>query len=273
MGVVVPKRVADIEAALAIAGEEGVAVLPRGGGTSQCGQTVARALVVDTSKYLNRVIEVDVKARRATVEPGLVLDRLNAGLARHGLFFPVDISTGSRATLGGMAGNNSCGARSIRYGNMVHNVHAIEALVDGARHRFAPVPGNLDGLDAGPGYAALVQDMRALAAREADEIEARFPKLLRRVGGYNIDMISPAGHNMASLLVGSEGTLGFFTRLELDLQPLPPNTVLGICHFPSLRDAMVATRAIVELEPSAVELADRALLDLARQVPLYRATT
>jgi len=272
LGVVVPKSVADIEAAVAIAKEEGVAVLPRGGGTSQCGQTVGEALVVDTSKYLNGIVDVDLAARRATVEPGLVLDHLNGALKSHGLFFPVDISTGSRATLGGMAGNNSCGARSIRYGNMVHNVHAIEALVDGARHRFAPVPGNLDGLEGAPAYAALVQDMRALAARETDEIAARFPKLLRRVGGYNIETIAPGGHNMAHLLVGSEGTLGFFTGLELDLQPLPPSKVLGICHFASLHDAMVATRHIVALGPSAVELADWALMDLAREVPLYAAT-
>ena len=272
LGVVVPKSIADIEAAVAIAAEQGVAVLPRGGGTSQCGQTVGEALVVDTSKHLDRIVAVDIAARRATVEPGLVLDRLNGALKQHGLFFPVDISTGSRATLGGMAGNNSCGARSIRYGNMVHNVHAIEALVDGSRHRFAPVPGNLDGLDGAPAYASLVQDMRALAAREADEIAARFPKLLRRVGGYNIETIAPGGHNMASLLVGSEGTLGFFTGLELDLQPLPPSKVLGICHFASLHDAMAATRHIVALGPSAVELADRALMDLSREVPLYAAT-
>ena len=276
IGVVVPKTVADIEAVMAIAREAGIPVLPRGGGTSQCGQTVGESLVIDTSKHLVRVLDIDVAARRATVEPGLVLDRLNAALAAHGLFFPVDISTGSRATLGGMAGNNSCGARSIRYGNMVHNVHAIDAiLASGERHRFAPVPGNLEGLrgaGSSPGYAALVQDMRALAAREGDEIAARFPNLLRRVGGFNIDSISPTGHNMADMLVGSEGTLGFFTELTLDLQPLPPHKVLGICHFDTLHAAMVATPRIVALDPSAVELADRNLIDLGREVPLYRAT-
>ncbi len=273
LGIVVPKSDSDIDAALTIAREQGVPVLPRGGGTSQCGQTVGEALVVDTSKYLNRVTALNVEERRVEVEPGLVLDELNATLRPHGLFFPVDISTGNRATLGGMAGNNSCGARSIRYGNMVHNVRSIDAMMaSGERHRFAAVPGNLDGLDAEVGYADLVQDMRVLAAREADEIEARFPKLLRRVGGYNIDTLSPHGHNMAQLLVGSEGTLGFFTRLELDLKPLPTHKVLGICHFQSLRDAMAATRHIVALAPSAVELADRNLIDLARDVPLYRKT-
>ena len=273
LGVAVPRHADDVGAVLEIAREAGVPVLPRGGGTSQCGQTVGRALVVDTTKHLNRIVAIDAERRRAVVEPGLVLDDLNARLKPHGLFFPVDISTGSRATLGGMAGNNSCGARSIRYGNMVHNVHAIDAvLASGATHRFAPTPGNLASVDGAPDYAALVQTVRTIAAREADEISARIPRLLRRVGGYNLDSVSPAGHNMASLLVGSEGTLGFFTRLELDLQPIPPHTVLGICRFGSLRDAMAATPSIVGLDPAAVELADRHLLDLARAVPLYRTT-
>ena len=273
LGVVLPKTPADVAAAIAIAREEGAPVLPRGGGTSQCGQTVGRALVIDTSKYLDAIVEIDDERRRARVRPGLVLDRLNAALAPRGLFFPVDVSTGSRATLGGMAGNNSCGARSIRYGNMVHNVRAVEAvLASGAAHRFGPVPGNLDGVDAAPEFAALIQDLRALAAREAGEIAARFPKLLRRVGGYNIDTIRPSGHNMASLLVGSEGTLGFFTELELDLQPLPRHAALGVCRFDSLLAAMRATKPIVELGPSAVELADRTLLSLAGAAPQFSAT-
>ena len=273
LGVVVPKSRDDVAATLAVAREEGVAVLPRGGGTSQCGQTVGCAIVVDTSKHLDSIVAFDAERRRAVVEPGLVLDRLNAALAPHGLFFPVDVSTGSRATLGGMAGNNSCGARSIRYGNMVHNVHAIDALLaSGDAHRFAPVPGNLEGAGGGPAYWALVRDLRALAGREADEIAARFPRLLRRVGGYNIDTVRGAGHNMASLLVGSEGTLGFFTALELDLQPLPRHRALGVCRFESLDAAMRAAKPIVALDPCAVELADRTLVELARAAPLFRAT-
>ncbi len=273
IGVVIPRRASDIEATLAIARDEGVPVLPRGGGTSQCGQTVGPALVVDTTKHLNRVLSVDPVARRAVVEPGVVLDSLNDRLKSHGLWFPVDISTGNRATLGGMAGNNSCGARSIRYGNMVHNVHAIDAvLASGATYRFAPVPGNLGSFRAPSGYMDLVQRVRAIGARETDEITARFPDLLRRVGGYNIDSIAATGHNMADLLVGSEGTLAFFTRIEIDLQPVPPHKALGICRFASLREAMEATKPIVSLGPSAVELADRNLIDLARTVPLYRGT-
>ena len=273
LGVVVPHSEADVLRALDIAREEGIPVLPRGGGTSQCGQTVNEALVIDHSRFLNDVISVDPKARTAWVHPGITLDKLNKQLKGTGLFFPVDISTGSRATIGGMAGNNSCGSRSLRYGNMVHNVRAIDAvLADGSEARFGPVPGNLDGLDGAPAYIALVQKMRALGLREADEIKARIPDILRKIGGYNIETIRPEGHNMASLLVGSEGTLGWFQRIQLDLQPIPPHKTLGVCHFPTFRKAMEATQHIVKLGPTAVELVDRTMIDLARDIPAFRET-
>ena len=283
LGVVVPRDREDAAVAIAVAREEGVPVLPRGAGTSQCGQTVAKALVIDCSKHLSRVISLDVEGRRARVEPGVVLDRLNRSLRQHKLFFPVDPSTASRATIGGMTANNSCGSRSIRYGNMVHNVHGIDALLaDGTRAWFGEAPGNFptagDG-EAGNGeagatparYRDLVQQMRALHRREADEITRRFPQVLRRVGGYNIDSINDSGHNMARLLVGSEGTLAFFNEIELDLQPIPAHRVLGICHFPTFYSAMASTRKIVELGPSAVELVDRTMIDLSRDIPLFRA--
>ncbi|MBV8735985.1 MAG: FAD-binding protein [Alphaproteobacteria bacterium] len=280
LGVVVPRTREDAAAAIAIAREEGVPVLARGAGTSQCGQTVARALVIDCSKHLDRIVSVDVEGKRARVEPGVVLDRLNRELRRHKLFFPIDPSTASRATIGGMAGNNSCGARSIRYGNMVHNVRAIDALLaDGTHAWFGEVAGNLpadgNGDPMPERYRDLVQQMRALHRREADEIARRFPQVLRRVGGYNIDSIdgdgTRGGHNMAKLLVGSEGTLAFFNEIELDLQPIPAHRVLGICHFPTFYNAMDSTRKIVELGPSAVELVDRTMIDLARDIPMFRA--
>ncbi|MGQ0662901.1 MAG: FAD-binding and (Fe-S)-binding domain-containing protein [Pseudomonadota bacterium] len=282
IGVVVPARVEDIEAAIAIARQHGVPVLPRGGGTSQGGQTVGRALVIDTSKHLNRLIDIDPARRIARVEPGLTLDALNRKLKPHGLFFPVDISTGSRGTLGGMAGNNSCGARSIRYGNMVHNVRSIDAvLADGTLACFGEVPEALDGLVAPRRYVELVRTLRGLAEGVADEFASeRWPRLLRRVGGYNLDMIRPhavpglgrnePGHNLAKLLVGSEGTLGFFTRLELALARIPPARMLGVCHFPTFYEAMDATRHIVALDPSAVELVDRTMIELARDIAMFR---
>ncbi|HWZ66906.1 MAG TPA: FAD-linked oxidase C-terminal domain-containing protein [Stellaceae bacterium] len=271
LGVVVPRSREDAAAAIAIAREEGVPVLPRGGGTSQCGQTVARALVIDCSKYLDRVIAVDVEGRRAQVEPGVVLDRLNRSLRQHRLFFPVDPSTASRATIGGMTANNSCGSRSLRYGNMVHNVRGVDALLaDGTQAWFGEVPGNFDNGAMPERYRDLVRRMRVLHEREAEEIERRFPKVLRRVGGYNIDSIDEAGHNMARLLVGSEGTLAFFNAIELELQPIPAHRVLGICHFPTFYSAMAATRRIVDLDPSAVELVDRTMIELSRDIPMFR---
>src|SRR5476649_742661 len=241
VGVVVPRDKEDVAAALTIAREEGLTVLPRGAGTSQCGQTVGPSLVIDCSKHMNQILTVDLAARRALVQPGVVLDRLNKVLRKDKLFFPVDVSTSSRATIGGMAANNSCGSRSLRYGNMVHNVRAIDALLaDGSAMRMGEVGGNLEGAEAPQRYRELVQTMRALHRREADEIERRIPKLLRRVGGYNLDTIDDSGHNMARLLVGSEGTLAFFNAIELDLQPIPPHRALGICHFPSLYKSMEA---------------------------------
>jgi len=270
LGVVLPRHEQDVVRAIQIAGDEGIPVLPRGGGTSQTGQTVGEALVLDTSKYMNAVVELDADAGTVCVEPGLVLDQLNRFLKPHGLFYPVDVSTGNRATLGGMAGNNSCGARSIRYGNMVHNVRAIDALLaDGSRAHFGAdtrMPEN------NPRYGDLPERLRRLGEREAGEVARRFPKLLRRVGGYNIDMLPPRDSNLAHLLVGSEGTLAFFSRLHLDLQRIPAHRVLGICHFPSFYQAMDSTRHIVKLDPSAVELVDRTMLELSREIPMFRAT-
>jgi FAD/FMN-containing dehydrogenase/Fe-S oxidoreductase len=273
IGVVVPRHTEDIVRAVQIARDEGVPVLARGGGTSQCGQTVGEALVIDVSKHLTRVLDFDPAGRRVTVQPGLVLDRLNAYLRPHGLMFPVDVSTGNRATIGGMAGNNSCGARSIRYGTMRRNVCAIDAiLADGTAARFGPLPGNGNGSDAGAANQVHSR-LLALGQREAAEIATRFPKVHRRVGGYNIDALTGnAPINLAHLLVGSEGTLALSTAIELEVQPIPPHTVLGICHFPTFRGAMEATQHIVALGPSAVELVDRTLIELARDIPMFRDT-
>ena len=270
IGVVLPRNEQDVVRAIQNAVEEGIPVLPRGGGTSQIGQTVGEALVLDTSKYLNGIHSFDPGAATVCVEPGLVLEQLNRFLKPYGLFFPVDVSTGNRATLGGMAGNNSCGARSIRYGNMVHNVRAIEAvLADGTRARFDE---SINLAEDSSRYRDLTERLRGIGAREAEEIARRFPKLLRRVGGYNIDMLTTRDGNLARLLVGSEGTLAFFSRLHMDLQRIPAHKVLGICHFPSFYQAMDSTRHIVKLDPSAVELVDRTMIDLSREIPMFRAT-
>ncbi|MFQ3623866.1 MAG: FAD-linked oxidase C-terminal domain-containing protein, partial [Acetobacteraceae bacterium] len=190
----------------------------------------------------------------------------------HGLWFPVDVSTASRATIGGMAANNSCGARSLRFGTMRDNVRAIEAiLADGTRARFDDRAALTDGSPLAP----LVRDLRAIAAREADEIARRVPTLQRRVGGYNLDALLPSVDrpNLAHLLVGSEGTLGLFSAIELSLAPvLPPHRTLGVCHFGSFRAAMESARAIVGLGPIGVELVDRTMLDLAGGIAIFRPT-
>ena len=274
LGVVVPKTWADVEATLAVAREAGVPVLPRGGGTSQCGQTVNRAVVIDLSKHLSSVISVDAEARTCVVEPGLVLDHLNAALKPTGLWFPVDVSTASRATIGGMAANNSCGSRSIRYGLMRDNVIAIDALLaDGSKAVFGEVRRDSGrGRGASNAVATLVQDLLDLGGREAEEIRARFPQVLRRVGGYNIDALLPdrETNNLAHLLVGSEGTLALSERLTLKLSPVLANKSLGVCHFPTLYDAMDSAQHLVTLGPTAVELVDRNMIELSRDIPMFR---
>ena len=271
VGVVVPRDDNDALAALQIGIEAGVPVLPRGGGTSQCGQTVGAALVLDVSKHLNEIITFDRDARRVVVQPGIVLDHLNAWLKPHGLWFPVDVSTSAQATIGGMTGNNSCGSRSIEYGNMVHNVLGIDAwLADGEVCRFGLLPQDLSQLDGSERYREIVRRVAAIATREAEEIEHRYPKVLRRVGGYNLDMMLPPGANMAQLLVGSEGTLAFSRRIELKLSPLPKHKTLGICHFPTFYQSMEAPQHIVGLKPAAVELVDSTMIDLARSNPAFR---
>ncbi len=275
LGVVAPRSVKEAQHALAIAREEGVSVLARGAGTSQAGQAVNSSLVIDCSKYLDHLIELDVPGRRCVVEPGIVLDELNRRLKPHGLWFPVDISTASRATIGGMVGNNACGARSLRYGNTRENVVSIDAvLADGTVAHFGPLARDLSDLPPTSPLLPLARDLLQLAAREADEIEARFPKVQRRVGGYNLDSLAPGRNdlNLAHILVGSEGTLAFSTRVELKLSPVLGRRAVGACHFGSFFRAMDAAQHIVKLAPIAVELIDHTMLGLARDIAMFRPT-
>ncbi len=270
LGVVTPRTIEEADRAIAICRADGVPVTARGGGTSQAGQTVNETVVVDCSRNLNRVISLDVPARRCVVEPGIVLDELNRALKPSGLWFPVDISTASRATIGGMVGNNSCGARSLRYGNTRENVIAVDAvLADGTHAHFGALDDPATNVPQD-----LVRDLFAIAAREANEIERRFPKVQRRVGGYNLDAIVPGRNdiNLAHLLVGSEGTLAFSTRIELKLSPLLGRRAVGAVHFGSFHEAMAAAQHIVKLNPIAVELIDRTMLGLACDIPIFKPT-
>lgn len=276
VGVVIPRHQQDLRLALDIARDARVPVLPRGAGTSQCGQTVGEALVIDTTRWLNEIVAFDLEARTVVVEPGIVLDHLNAWLKPYGLWFPVDVSTSAQCTVGGMAGNNSCGSRSIRYGNMVHNVVGIDALLaDGTESHF----GFIDELPTTGRTRELADRVKAIASGVASEIHEHFPKVLRRVGGYNLDLFDcqnpkpydPEGRvNLAHLLVGSEGTLGVTRYITLKLSPLPEHKVLGVVNFPTFYQAMDFTQHIVKLDPAAVELVDRTMIDLSLKNPAFR---
>ncbi|MGI9400397.1 MAG: FAD-linked oxidase C-terminal domain-containing protein, partial [Rhizobiaceae bacterium] len=270
IGVVAPKSEDDIAAVIDLAREQSLPILARGGGTSQSGQTVNEAIVLDNTKYFDQVIKLDIENRRCLVQPGIVLDELNRLLKPHGLWFPVDVSTASRATIGGMAGNNSCGGKSLRYGLMRDNVTAVEAiLADGEKRWFEKVRAPAAKISD-----TLTKKLLALGKRNAAEIDARFPKVLRRVGGYNIDALVPgnAPNNLAELLVGSEGTLAYSTAIELKLSPLISDRVTGVCHFPTFRQAMEAAQHLVTLDPQSVELVDATMIGLAREIPLFRDT-
>jgi FAD/FMN-containing dehydrogenase/Fe-S oxidoreductase len=276
VGVVVPRDEADLALAVDVARDAKAAILPRGAGTSQCGQTVGEALVIDCSKYLREVVGFDKAKRQVTVQPGIVLDHLNAWLKPHGLWYPVDVSTSAQCTLGGMAGNNSCGSRSIRYGNMVHNVASIDALLaNGQRARF----GSARPEDMPAGVRAIADRVAEIAFAEREEIERMYPRVLRRVGGYNLDIFFPQSErpyttdnsvNLAHLLVGSEGTLAVTERLTLNLAPVPKHKTLGVVNFPSFYKAMDSAQHIVKLKPAAVELVDRTMIELARANPAFR---
>ena len=275
LGVVVPKRADDVAAALSLAREEGVSVLVRGGGTSQSGQTVGRSLVIDFTKHLNSIVESDFEAGEVVVQPGIVMDELNRQIKGSGLWFPVDVSTSSRATIGGMTGNNSCGTRSIRYGIMRDNVRAIDAwLADGKEAHFGELPADFAALDMPDAVRELMRDLRQLGEREATHIAQAFPDVSRRVGGYLLDAILPGTGdqpiNAATLLCGSEGTLAISKQIRLKLSRQPVHKALGLCHFATFRGAMEAAQHIVKLGPVAVELVDKTLIELARDIAMFR---
>ena len=283
-GVLIPKTKSDLIETINYARETRVPLLARGGGTSQCGQTVNNAIVIDNSKYLNKVLDFNKEKMTCIVEPGIVLDELNRFLKPYGLWFPVDVSTSSRATIGGMAGNNSCGGRSIRYGMMRDNVIDIEAILyDGSIYNFGKIKSNHVNSSKSSGYE-IIKKLQKLAETNKEEIISKFPKVLRRVGGYNIDALLPDamanrpngkigdGINLSHLLVGSEGTLAYSTAITLKLSPLPSKKIMGVCHFPSFYEAMDAAQHIVPLDPVAVELVDDTMINLAQKIDIFKPT-
>jgi FAD/FMN-containing dehydrogenase/Fe-S oxidoreductase len=278
LGVVIPKSVEDIVAVVQIAAESRVPITARGGGTSLSGQSIGPGVVLDCSKYLNAILDIDPAARVVRIQPGVVLDALNGVLAKHDLQFGPDVATASRANLGGMIGNNSAGARSIVYGKTLDHVRRLGVvLADGSRASFGPVrPADWERRAAGRSLeGSIYQQVRDIVQDARDEIERRFPRLLRRVSGYNLDVLS-AGLNatggtpvppvgLHQLIVGSEGTLAVVTEAELGLLPQPKARGLLVPQFATFGAAMDALAACLELQPSAVELMDRLLLELTAQ--------
>jgi FAD/FMN-containing dehydrogenase/Fe-S oxidoreductase len=276
LGVVLPRTRQDLVEIVRICSRLACPLTLRGGGTSQGGQPIGTGLVVDTSKYLNAVLEVNVAERWARVEPGIVLDELNAQLRPHGLRFAPDVSTASRATVGGMMGNNSSGARSVYYGKTIDHVIAQDVVLsDGSVIRVGPLsPEQLDVVcDADSLEARCYRTVRELARTHADEVERRFPKVLRRVMGYNLDEFTRGDRpfNLAKLLVGSEGTLGVVLTATINLVPLPKAKAVLAIQFTELLDALGATPLILRHSPSAVEVMDGFILDYTKQSAVLTA--
>jgi FAD/FMN-containing dehydrogenase/Fe-S oxidoreductase len=265
LGLLVPKDEADVVVAVKMAAERGMAILPRGGGTSLAGQSVGAAIHLDFSKYMNKVLEFDADERWVRVQPGLVLDELNAYLQPHGLIFAPDVSTSSRANIGGMIGNNSCGAHSIVYGKTIDHVQELKViLADGTAATFAAVAEDeyqrraaQDDLEG-----QIYREIRRIARDRKEQIRAGFPAVMRRVSGYNLDeFIKDAPFDLSKIVVGSEGTLCTVVEARLNLVELPAHKGLVAVHFRDIVESVEANLTVLQTEPVASELIDKILLD------------
>jgi FAD/FMN-containing dehydrogenase/Fe-S oxidoreductase len=266
MGVVVAKTREDLIRIVKLAGKYRCPVTLRGGGTAQAGQSIGDGIVVDTSKYYNQILELNVEERWVRVQPGIVLDELNHALKPHGLRFAPDVSTASRASIGGMMANNSSGARSFMYGKTIDHVLEQEVvLADGSIAHFRALnPDELDAAMQGDTLEAeCYRTVHRVSTTCADEVDRRFPKVIRRVGGYNLDeFVSPEKpFNLAKMMVGSEGTLAVVLEAKLNLVPLPKFKAVLVVQFADLLEALAATPLILTHRPSATEVMDKFILD------------
>jgi FAD/FMN-containing dehydrogenase/Fe-S oxidoreductase len=277
LGVVFPRDADDAAAVVATAAEFGVPVLPRGAGTSLGGQTVGRAVVLDFSRHMNRILAIDAGERRARVQPGVVQEQLNLAVARHGLMFGPDTSTSNRATLGGMIGNNSAGSHSVRYGMTADHVLSLDVVLsDASRASFGPLSAaELASRAARPALEGTIcRELPLLAERNAEAIATGYPRFWRQSGGYRLDRLAgrggPGGLDLARFLVGSEGTLVTVVAADVALVPAPRHRVIAVGHFSSAEAAIEATGDALACGPAAVELMDRTILELARTKLEYR---
>jgi FAD/FMN-containing dehydrogenase/Fe-S oxidoreductase len=267
--VIVPKNNKDVITAIQYSREFGVKILPRGAGTSLAGQTVGQSMVMDFSKYMNQILEFNKKDKWVCVQPGLVLDVLNGKLKKHKLHFAPDPATSSRANIGGIVGNNSSGTKSILYGKTVdHVLEANVVLADGTKL-------NLSNLSREEIYEKISKDDREgriygnfknILEANKKEIEKRFPKVMRRVGGYNLDeFIKTDEWNLSKLITGSEGTLATTLDVKLNLEPLPEYKSVCVVHFTDLLEAIRAVEPMLAFTPAAVEILDKTVIDLSRE--------
>src|SRR6266566_3030674 len=287
VGVVFPRDAADVAAVVATAAGFGVPVLPRGAGTSLAGQTVGHAIVMDLSRHMNTIIEIDAGRRVARVQPGVVQEQLNLAAAQHGLAFGPDTSTSNRATLGGMIGNNSAGSQSVRYGMTIDHVLTLDVVLsDASQVTFGPLTaGELVSRAAAPTLdGTICRELPRLVERHREAIATGFPRFWRQSGGYRLDQVdrvdrlagatSPArsaGLDLAKFVVGSEGTLVTVVEATVQLVPAPRHRVIAVGHFLSVQPAIEATEDALACQPAAVELLDRTIIELSRQKIEYRA--
>ena len=275
VAVVWPRSAADVQHALRVAAKARVPVMPRGGGTGLAGQTVNHAIVLDFSPRMNQILEINREEQWARVQPGVVLAELNRAAARQGLQYAIDPSTANRATIGGGLGNNSCGAHSVIYGKSIDQVHDLDVVLSDAslthlsRLEGPPLESKLDlpGLEG-----SLYRELRRIGREQRDEVEKRFPKIMRRVSGYNLDdfILDNAPMDLSRMVVGSEGTLAIVTEARVALKPVPPVKGLSVVHFGSVVEAAEATLAALEHEPSAVEMVDEVIIQRCRANPSFR---
>ncbi len=268
LGVVFPRDADDVAATVATARDHGVPVVPRGAGTSLAGQTVGPGLVLDMSRHMSTILELDPEARTALVEPGVVQDQLNRAAAEHGLMFGPDTSTSNRATIGGMIGNNSAGSGSVRYGMTIDHVRELDVVLSDASTAHLALGVDMSIVDTLVGR--ICRELPALAEANRHAIETGFPSFWRRAGGYRLDRLVDE-FDLAKFVVGSEGTLVIATNALVDLVPRPKKTVIAVGHFTSTQAAIAATEDALACEPAAVELMDRTILDLSRQKHEYAA--
>ena len=267
--IVLPKSEEDVQVALGLAQQHKVTVLPRGGGTSLAGQTVGKSMVLDFSKYLNQIIEINAEEKWAWVQPGIARDDLNAILKAHNLHFAPDPATSSRANIGGMIGNNSSGTKSILYGKTVDHVLELEVLLaDGTELHLKPLSEKEFQIKAqqADGEGTLYREFNTLIQDNREEIEAKFPKVMRRVGGYNLDeFIDTDSWNLSKLFCGSEGTLGITLKAKINLEPLPAYKSVCVAHFAEVLEAIRAVNVMLPFQPAAIEILDHTVVSLSKQ--------